>query len=372
MANRAGTHARHHIRTEWIGVTDFQLVNGDQRISTEGVFGNTSDKLSVTLGNVDRASWTRGCCAHRSCQVESMRRPRLPAQRTNRTWPLTFKSTTGSFATSPIRRSAGGELQRRRRGRRRPAAAERVAVADGKGPRPSGGVQARKRSGDRFDLHVDTSTIDLGLVQGLTPRITQVKGTMQAKVDVTGASDNPRRWAVTVKDGTFKLQDTGVSYAASTADRPAARSDPHRRSPRARQPESAVLGERRPQRAGLQVGEVSTLGDGLQGARQRDGNLRLNSDLRLTGTLAHPRIEGELDVSTGSLNLDAILARIGNSPYSTTATEVASVAEGTGDTESSWRKPQLSVHVVIPDDLIVKARDLRTSGSGSSDSARSI
>jgi translocation and assembly module TamB len=93
------------------------------------------------------------------------------------------------------------------------------------------------------------------------------------------------------------------------------------------------------------------------------GNLRLNSDLRLTGTLAQPRIEGELDVSTGSINLDAILARIGSSPYATTAAEEPgpTAGEALAETEASWRRPQLTVHLVIPNNLVVRARDLRTS-----------
>src|SRR5262249_59485613 len=38
-----------------------------------------------------------------------------------------------------------------------------------------------------YDLHIDSSPIDLGVVQGFTTALTNVGGTLQAKVDVTGA-----------------------------------------------------------------------------------------------------------------------------------------------------------------------------------------
>ena len=36
----------------------------------------------------------------------------------------------------------------------------------------------RRRQEDRIDLHVDSSPIDLGLVQGFTTALTNVKGTL--------------------------------------------------------------------------------------------------------------------------------------------------------------------------------------------------
>jgi hypothetical protein len=351
-----------------IGVTDFQLVNGDQHISTEGVFGNTSDKLSVTLGNVDlgvvdawllRAPQLSGRVNAKAEITGAKDKPDVAAD---------FQVDNGKFRDVAYQ-TFGGHVKYSGEGADVDVRLQQNASQwlTAKGHVPVAAFRAGKRSGDRFDLHVDTSTIDLGLVQGLTPRITQVKGTVQAKVDVTGASDDPRlNGTVTVKEGAFRLTDTGVSYTGLDGRIDLLPDRIHIDDLHVLDNQSQQLtasGDLNV--AGLQVGEVNLYfsATDFKVLDNAMGNLRLNSDLRLTGTLAHPRIEGELDVSTGTLNLDAILARIGNSPYATTATEVASVAEETGETESSWSKPQLSVHVVIPDDLIVKARDLRTSGS---------
>src|SRR5262249_51660412 len=162
------------------------------------------------------------------------------------------------------------------------------------------------------------------------------------------AADDPRlAGTIVVKDGAFRVEDTGVSYTGLDG-----RID--LLPDRVHIDDLHVLDNQNQQLtasgdlsvSGLQVGDVnlyfSATDFKVLGNEMCD--LRLNSDLRLTGTLAHPRIEGELDISTGSINLDAILARIGNSPYATTAAEepTAVTGEEVEETESSWRRPQLT------------------------------
>ena len=45
------------------------------------------------------------------------------------------------------------------------------------------------------------------------------------------------------------------------------------------------------------------------------GNVRVNSDLQIAGELRAPRIKGDLGVSTGQVNLDEIIALVGDSAY---------------------------------------------------------
>jgi len=56
------------------------------------------------------------------------------------------------------------------------------------------------------------------------------------------------------------------------------------------------------------------------------GDLRIDSDLTVTGELRAPRSEGELAVSTGRINLDPLLANTGGGGYSTKPTEFATSA----------------------------------------------
>src|SRR6185295_15527456 len=68
--------------------------------------------------------------------------------------------------------------------------------------------------GDRIDLHVESTPIDLGLVQGFTTALTKVTGTLQAKIDVTGSAADPHpAGVVTIDKAAFTVEPTGVSYS---------------------------------------------------------------------------------------------------------------------------------------------------------------
>src|SRR5437773_2832192 len=94
------------------------------------------------------------------------------------------------------------------------------------------------------------------------------------------------------------------------------------------------------------------------------GNVRINSDLRIAGELSEPSVEGDLGISTGTINLDPILAQIGESAYATKQTEYAigpSPANDQGQTPpmTAFSALRMNVHVTVPDDLVIKGSDLR-------------
>ena len=76
--------------------------------------------------------------------------------------------------------------------------------------------------------------------------------------------------------------------------------------------------------------------------------------------------------TTGEINLDPILALLDNSAYSTEATEYTSIADASAGTQPSapvapgfpglaglMETLQVDVRLTVPNDLIVKADDLR-------------
>jgi autotransporter translocation and assembly factor TamB len=96
------------------------------------------------------------------------------------------------------------------------------------------------------------------------------------------------------------------------------------------------------------------------------GNVRVNSDLRIAGQLSAPRIEGNLGISTGAVNLDPILALFGDSAYATKATEFQTVVNDTAattDQSSLFDQLYAFVHVTVPNDLVIKANDIKAPGS---------
>ena len=59
------------------------------------------------------------------------------------------------------------------------------------------------------------------------------------------------------------------------------------------------------------------------------GNVRINSDLQIAGELRSPRVEGDLGVDDRRVNLDEIIALVGDSAYATEQTEYLTQATPT-------------------------------------------
>ena len=60
-------------------------------------------------------------------------------------------------------------------------------------PNPPGTPEHVEGASDTIDLTVQSSKIDLGIVQGFTTLLTDVTGTMQADVRVTGSGRDPHK-----------------------------------------------------------------------------------------------------------------------------------------------------------------------------------
>ncbi|MEP7304912.1 MAG: translocation/assembly module TamB domain-containing protein [Acidobacteriota bacterium] len=102
------------------------------------------------------------------------------------------------------------------------------------------------------------------------------------------------------------------------------------------------------------------------------GELQIDSDLTVTGELRAPRIEGELAVSTGRINLDPLLATTGGGGYSTKPTEfetpapttpTTAAAAPTDDQTPGVAGIRLDVRITAPNALVVKSDNLQTAAS---------
>ena len=71
-------------------------------------------------------------------------------------------------------------------------------------PGVTGHVEAH--AGDQIDLKVQSSSIDLGILQGFTKQLTKVTGTLQADLRVTGSGEDPHvNGTVDIRDGAFTV-----------------------------------------------------------------------------------------------------------------------------------------------------------------------
>jgi translocation and assembly module TamB len=220
-----------------------------------------------------------------------------------------------------------------------------------------------------FALHIDSSAIDLGIVQGFTTALTQVTGTMQAKIDVTGAASDPHPTGdITVQNGAFTVAPTGVSYKNFDGridlqpDRVHIAQlgviDNHQQA-------LSVTGDLAIHAAQVGAFNIAVKAADFKVIDNQMGNVRVNSDVRIAGELSQPSVEGDLGISTGTINLDPILEQTGASAYATKQTEYATgpgsaSQEGQTSAPTGFAALRMNVHITVPDDLVIKGSDLKT------------
>jgi len=385
-----------------VAVTGVKLVNGDQSIAAEGSYGKPGDELKVTVANVDMAvvdalllrepqlsgRLNASATVHAAAAEDPEDGSSLASSLTGVPQvDADFQITQGGFRQFRYA-SFGGTVHSRGKGLTVDTKLEQSpsAVITAKGYLPTAvfkTVSPAEREAahgaevapeDSVDLHIESTPIDLGLVQGLTTELTDVTGTIEANLNVTGPAADPHPTGlIGVQKGAFTVKATGVSYnnvegkielqpdrvhigAISVLD--------NHFNPLTISGDVAVH-ER-------QIGDVQVFihTDDFKVIDNELGNVRVNTDLRIAGELRAPRVEGDLGVTTGMVNLDRVLAQTGESAYATAPTEYAPGAPGAAaqvpgpfDAMNTLTALSMDVHVTVPNDLIVKASDLQAPGS---------
>lgn len=377
-----------------VTVENFRLVSGAQEITAEGAFGKPGNALKIGLHDIDAST----------IDALLLRPPQLSGR-------LEATTTIRGSKDDP---RIEGELAIRQGGFRQfkydelrvtASYADKGATVDARlDQNPTTWLTAKgyapissdaKRQD--YDLHIDSSPIDLGLVQGFTTAVTNVKGTLQAKVDVRGMVGDPLpSGVVSIEKAAFKVQPTGVSYSQLDGQIDLQPDRVHIDQIRVLDSHKSPLtvsGDLAIREREVSGVSISVQAKNFQVIDDEMGNLRVNSALQLTGQLSAPRVEGSLGVATGRLDLDNILAHVGESAYATKETEITDTstqgasAEGQASTPSAREERsgvqgspretsrgmgqspinldamQVDVRFTIPDDLVVKGNDLRAPGS---------
>jgi autotransporter translocation and assembly factor TamB len=351
-----------------VAIDELRLVNGDQQIAATGTFGRPDDALKVTLTNVDVAS----------VDAVLLRPPQLSGRVSASTVIAGTKEAPAIKADFTITQGGFRQFHYDTFGGTVNYAGKTVTLDTTLQENATARIQAKGQvpvalfsgaaahSTEPVDLQVDSSAIDLGLVQGFTTELTDVKGTLEAHVHVTGSASDPHPdGAIKVQNGAFAVPSTGVAYTDFQGqidlqpDRvhiDTLRILDNHRSP------LTVSGD-----LALREGEIGGVtiaikADDFKIIDNKMGNVRVDSDLELAGELRAPRVEGELGVTTGVIDLDAILAKTSGSAYATEQTSYA-VDNGEAYKPSPFDALQMDVHLTVPNDLVIKASDLQTPGS---------
>jgi autotransporter translocation and assembly factor TamB len=274
-----------------------------------------------------------------------------------------------------------------------------MSALKGNPPAVSGHIAAA--SGESVDVRVQSTNIDLGIVQGFTNQLTKVTGTLQADFRVTGSGYDPHLDGyVDIQNGAFGVVQTGTRYAGLTTrielqpERiriPRLQILDQHGSPMTIQGDLAVHeGQGGAVNVTVQSNDFKVLDNDL-------GKLGVDANMRLTGDVRHPRLEGDVKLESARLELDRVLMLFAPTYATEALPDVIPASQTTSDKGadeatrdalqkgrevSAERAPaqnapppeaaptqsgvfanlQLNVHVVAPDDLVVRGTDLRPGG----------
>ena len=373
----AGSEARIQYGADRIVVNNLRLVSGDQQIAADGVIGSNSESLRVEARNVDVAQIDALLLgdqrmAGRFTGTASVSGP-TSAPRVAANFTLapgafrqfTFESLAGTVDYAGTGLALDVRLQQ---------TPQAWATAKGfaslslfRATPAEEAAHAGIAAGEAVNLEIATSQVDLGIIQGFTSYVTNVTGTLQANVKVTGSGADPHAsGAVEIRGGAFQVPELGTAYTGLDT-----RID--LKDDQVSITQMRILDKNgMPMTIGgtLCVHErsVGAVNIAVQSTEfeviDNDlGHLELDTDLKLTGEVRAPRLEGSVDVHTGTIDVARLLMQTTSSAYSTTATEITPANSGNGapvvEAPSLFERLDLRVALAIPGNLVVNGRDLR-------------
>ena len=250
-----------------------------------------------------------------------------------------------------------------------------VLTAAGTIPIPNGpGTQVRT---EEFDLAVKSTPIDLALFQPATTQVTNLAGQFSADVRLNGTLDSPRvTGLVETTNGGFSIPATGVTYTDAIVrllfegdrvlvDRFELSDDDRDRL--------VALGELGIERRSIGQMNLQISTSQFRVLDNQFGEMQIDSDVRVTGEVAKPIVTGEVVTRPARLEVDQILEQLSRNAYSTEAT-VATQTEATlgqgqdvtpGDDPNVgiYDESTIDVRLQLPDDLLLRGRDMHASFS---------
>ncbi len=183
-----------------------------------------------------------------------------------------------------------------------------------------------------MQLAIASSQIDVGILEGLTDTVRDVRGTMQLQVDVVGTANDPHfDGFVDITNAGFVVSRTGAAYQNTRMAVALARDQVTVK---------ALHVEDRRGHALDVTGSLAThelrVGDFAVTARARQfevmrnefGTTEVDADLDLQGRFESPRLAGTIAITGGDLNVDEILDRALLRPYATEAAAPAAADSG--------------------------------------------
>ncbi|RPJ68919.1 MAG: hypothetical protein EHM24_20105, partial [Acidobacteria bacterium] len=322
-----GTEAAVQYGADRLHLEGVRLVSGAQRAEVNGTIGPKDSRLRVSLSDVDlsrldklivgeeRLGGTLNASAVVTGPRDALRVEGEFAVDRGSFREFRYESLGGTIGYSTSTLAADVRLQQ---GPQTWLAARGTLPMSLFRPATAGGTAEAEAP---VDFTVSSSSIDLGLVQGFTSAVTEVTGTLQADVRITGTGSDPHmEGAVDVSGGTFQVPATNVRYRdlsgriALEKDRAVIERlemvDEHGKR-------LAVGGEVAVHQRAVGNLKLTVTGDDFEVLHSDLGHIAFDANMTVGGELRRLRVKGELEASKGQIAVDELLERVGTGAYST-------------------------------------------------------
>ena len=409
--SRPGSEAAVQYGGGRLTLQNVNLVSGDQSLNFEGTFAlqgePSSGALEVTAGNVDVSQLEQLLLQNRGLSGRLNATATITGTARQPTVDGHVEIANGGFRGYKYERLTADLDYRGNRidldARLQQSATEEITA---KGTLPLS-LFARSDSGhvapdeeERVDVQIKSTDLGLGIVQGFTTLVTNVTGTMQADVRVTGSGQDPHLAGyIDIKNGAFGVPLGGVSYSGLhtridlTPD--LVRIQKFQLTDEHGEP-LTVSGELAVHAREVGAVNIDLQSDNFEIIDNSLGDVGLDTQLKITGELRRPRVQGQVRIEAGRIEVDQVL-QVFHDPYSvrslpavvsaersvegagsaeqatrealSRAGGTAAAAKGAGPGAEAGAEPagtfvpvELDVRVLIPDNLVLRGNDLRPTG----------
>jgi autotransporter translocation and assembly factor TamB len=214
-----------------------------------------------------------------------------------------------------------------------------------------------------IDLTIKSSTIDLGLVEGLTNVVQHVNGKARLDVKAIGTSRDPHGdGTIEITDAAFLVTSTGSSYRNVRATFGIA---PEKIAVELLHVEDSdghaldvhgSLGTHE-----LRVGdvEIDVTSKRFEVMRNELGRVNVDATLQVRGRYETPRISGDLAIESATVRIDEILERTMFQPYSTEPTAITDIDPIAA--LNPWERLGLDIALHVPGTMRLAGENVQVS-----------
>jgi autotransporter translocation and assembly factor TamB len=260
-------------------------------------------------------------------------------------------------------------------------------------------IERGELTDERLQVDVTSAGIDLSVLAAATDQLEAVTGRLTVDMHLTGTGLSPRaEGIVAVEDGALTVTSTGTPYTGVTMQAHLDGNEVRIAQLRMLDDDQHVL-----QGTGTMHLEARAIRDIQFTVNATDfevldnelGELAVDSTLNVSGTVLAPKVEGLVQVRAGRLEVDALLDRFASGAYRLDSDSAdsrpasgppiqvtgvppesipaafqpppeppaGSVAGAKPDADATAQPIAFNLTVQVPDNLVLRGRDIRTPGS---------